>query len=126
MKVRTRRRRSRLANSPNLDTDNGRHPHEHDMKFRTIEVLECILAVLAVVAFCSRSTPRWDAWLFGFLLLGVDTWRCLLDGEISTGSRHRWFGFRFNRDDSPLCFTCAIVFQVLLTCAFFLIFLSSL
>ena len=96
------------------------------MSLRAIQVLECVFAISAVIGFCVDSLPRWAAWLSCFLFLGFDTWRCLRVGEISTGPDYKWYGFTFDRDDSPEIFTGLVVLQTLLTLVFFFIFLSSL
>ena len=72
------------------------------------------------------SVPRWAGWFCGFTFLSLDTWRCLRVGEISTGSEGRWYGFTFNREDSPESFTIIVVLQTLLTLVVFFIFVCSL
>jgi hypothetical protein len=96
------------------------------MSLKTIQVLECVFAVLGAIGLSVDSVPRWGAWLCGFLFLGLDTWRCLRVGEISTGPSWKWYGFTFSRDESPEIFAGVVVFQVLLTLVFLFIFLCSL
>ena len=96
------------------------------MSLQLIQVLELVFAISTVIGFSVHSMPRWEEWLSLFLCLAFDTWRCLRVGEISTGNSTRWYGFTFNRDDSPELFACAVVFQVLLTVGSFFIFLYSL
>jgi hypothetical protein len=78
------------------------------------------------IGFLVDSTPRWATWLSCFFFLGLDTCRCLKVGEISTGPDYKWYGFTFDRDDSPEIFAGLVVLQTLFTLLFFFIFLSSL
>jgi hypothetical protein len=96
------------------------------MNLLTIQILEGFFAVLSIVGFTVDSAPRWGAWLFASLFLGMDTWRCLKIGEISTGPNWKWYGFKFRRDDSPEIFAGIVCFYILLTIALFFIFLCSL
>jgi hypothetical protein len=96
------------------------------MSLRTIQILEGVFAVCMVVGLSVHSVPHWAGWFSGFLFLGLDTWRCMKVGEISTGPDYKWYGFKFNRDDSPELFYCVAAFKVFLTLMFLLIFLCSL
>lgn len=96
------------------------------VNLRTIQILEGVFAVLAVLGLIVHSDPRWDTWLFFSLFVGMDTWRCLRVGKISTGSDYRWYGFTFDRDESPLLFNGAVAVQILVALALFVIFLCSL
>ena len=96
------------------------------MSLKMIQWLELVFAILTVIGFDSHWMHRWEKWLAAFLFVGLDTWRCWRVGEISTGSGTRWYGFTFNRDDSPEFFTCVFLIQVLVTMVFFLLFLNSL
>lgn len=91
-----------------------------------IQILECIFAACTMVGLSFDSIPRWEGWFSCFLFFGLDTWRCLRVGVISTGPTYKWYGFTFSRDDSPEIFSCIVLFQVFLTLVCFFIFLSSL
>jgi hypothetical protein len=96
------------------------------MSLKTIQVLECVFAILAAIGLSVDSIPRSAGWFCGFIFLSLDTWRCLRVGKISTGSNYKWYGFTFNRDDSPEIFTIIAVLQILLTLVFFFKFACSL
>jgi hypothetical protein len=98
------------------------------MSLRLTQVLEFVFAIGAIIGFGVDSLPGWEKWLCCSLLFGLDTWRCHLVGEISTGPDCRWYGFTFSRDDDdpPIGFYCAMFVQVLLTLGLFLAFLYSL
>ena len=87
--------------------------------------LETVFAISGIIGFAFDCVPSWETWLCCFLFLGMDTWRCHQIGIISTGPNFRWYGFTFDRDDSPMCFYCAMVFQGLLTLIAFFVFLCQ-
>jgi hypothetical protein len=96
------------------------------MSLKMIQVLECVFAICAILGLVVDSVPSWERWLCWFLFVGLDTWRCLKVGEISTGPDWKWYGFTFDRDESPEIFTVLVVLQMLVTLVLFFIFLSSL
>jgi hypothetical protein len=96
------------------------------MSLKMLIVLETIFAVFGIIGFCLDSVPRWETWLCCFLFLGLDIWRSLRVGIISTSGFTRYYSFTFTRDDSPVLFSCVIAFQGLLTLICFFVFLLSL
>jgi hypothetical protein len=98
------------------------------MSLQMTQVLECVFAICALIGFVVDSVPSWEKWLFLFLFLGLDTWRCHQVGVISTGSDCRWYGFTFSRDDDdpPIGYYCVMIFQCLLTLGVFFAFLLAL
>ena len=96
------------------------------MSLRLIQILEGVFAIAALIGLAWDEVPRWTGWLSCFLCVALDTWRCLRVGKISTGPDYRWYGFTFDRDDSPEFFAGILFLQVLVAMLLLFIFLCSL
>ena len=95
------------------------------MSLQMIIVLETVFAICAIIGFGVDTVPRWELWLCCWLFLSMDNWRCYEVGVVSTGPDYRWYGFTFDRDDSPMGFYCAMIFQGLLTLIAFFVFICQ-
>ena len=72
------------------------------------------------------SLPGWVGWLVCFLFLSFYTWRCWREGEISTSPSYKWYGFKFNREESPEIFAALLILQIVLTLGVFILFMCPL